>query len=124
MKKQAQEKNALWEKALETVGPFDPEQEKALLSRIVMSPGIYAGLPTIRGSEIPVEVVFGLLGRGLPEREIRDILSLSEEDLRAVFLYAGTLVSDVNSPGNLAAGGVGIGVAKSVAYPAKTGVPM
>ena len=113
MEKQAQEKEALWKKALETAGPFDPEQEKALLSRIVMSPGVLDGLPVIKNTGIPAEVVLELLGRGLPEREIRDIPSLSEEDLRAVFLYVGTLVPDVNPPGNLAARGVGIGIAKS-----------
>lgn len=108
MEKQAQEKNALWEKALETVGPFDPEQEKALLSRIVMSPGVLDGLPVIENTGILVEGVLHLLGRGLPEREIRDILSLSEEDLRAVFLYAGTLVPA--APLRALRGAAGMGV--------------
>ena len=118
MEKQAQEKNALWEKALETVGPFDPEQEKALLSRIVMSPGVHEGRPTIKDTGIPVKGLLGLLGGGASEREIRDILSLSEEDLRAVFLYAGTLVPD--APLFALRGAVGMGVNDS----AKRGVPM
>ena len=102
VKKEPQGNEAMWLKLNETVGPFDPEQEKALLSRIVMSPGVLDGLPVIKNTGILVEVVLHLLGRGLPETEIQDSLSLSKEDMRAVFLYAGTGVN----------------------YSAKTGVPI
>ena len=118
MEKQAQEKEALWKKALETAGPFDPEQEKALLSRIVMSPGVLDGLPVIKNTGILVEVVLHLLGRGLPETEIQDSLSLSKEDMRAVFLYAGTLVPA--APLRALRGAAGTGGN----YSAKTGVPI
>jgi uncharacterized protein (DUF433 family) len=75
---------------------LDREKEKDLLSRIVMSPGVYDGSPTLRNPEIPVEVILGLLGAGYKEVEIRDRLSLSEEDLQAVFLYACSLVEETS----------------------------
>ena len=80
------------EMVLKNLGMPDPDKEEELLSRIVMSPGVYLGAPTIRDSMVPVELVLRLLGGGHSETEIRDLLDLSEEDLRAVFVYAGRLV--------------------------------
>ena len=80
----------------------DWEREKEILSRIVMSPGVYDGVPTLRDSEVPVELVFRLLGGGHSEIEVRDLLDLSEEDLRAVFVYAGTLVEETSQIRNRA----------------------
>ena len=85
----------------------DREKEKDLLSRIVMSPGVYDGAPTLRNPEIPVKVVLGLLGAGYSETEVRDFLDLSDEDLRAVFLYACSLVEERSPARNFLAGGEG-----------------
>lgn len=79
---------------------LDREKEKDLLSRIVMSPGVYDGVPTLRNPEIPVEVILGLLGAGQSEVEIRDLLSLSEADMQAVFLYACSLVEKTSQVRN------------------------
>lgn len=75
---------------------LDRDKEKDLLSRIVMSPGIYDGAPTIRTTEVPIEVILGLLVAGSTEKEIRNILSLSEADMQAVFLYACFLVKEIS----------------------------
>ena len=88
---------------------LDREKEKDLLSRIVMSPGVYDGAPTLRDSEVPIEVILELLGAGHTEIEIRDILSLSGEDLQAVFLYVCSLVEERSQAGNFMAGGGGAG---------------
>ena len=82
---------------------FDREKEKDLLSRIVMSPGVYDGIPTVRGSEIPVEIILGLLGAGHKEGDLRIDLALSEEDLQAVYLYACSLVAETSQSRNFMA---------------------
>ncbi|MCL4485037.1 MAG: DUF433 domain-containing protein [Nitrospirae bacterium] len=82
------------EMVMKNLGTPDPVKEERILSRIVMSPGVYGGIPTLREQEVPVELVLHLLGRGHPETEVRNLLDLSEEDLQAVFLYAATLLSE------------------------------
>jgi len=82
------------EMVVKNLGMPDPDKEEELLSRIVMSTGVYDGAPTIRDSEVPVGLVLYLLGGGHSETEVRDLLDLSEEDLQSVFVYAGTLVGD------------------------------
>lgn len=97
MKKQDRDRQAKRyrvEMVVKNLGMPDPDKEEELLSRIVMSPGVYDGAPTIRNSEAPVELVLRLLGGGHSETEIRDLLDLSEEDLQSVFVYAGTLIGD------------------------------
>ncbi len=86
---------------------LDREKEKDLLSRIVMSPGVYDGTPTLRASEVPVGLVLHLLGRGHPGDRICRYLSLSEADMQAVFLYAGSLVEERSQAGNFMSGGGG-----------------
>ena len=86
---------------------LDREKEKDLLSRIVMSPGVYDGAPALRNLEIPVELVLHLLGRGHPVAQICHHLSLSEADMQAVFLYACSLVEERSQARNFMAGGVG-----------------
>ena len=81
------------EMVVKNLGMPDPDKEAELLSRIVMSPRVYDGAPTIRGSEVPVELVLRLLGGGHSEIEIKNLLDLSEEDLQAVFVYTKTLVN-------------------------------
>ena len=87
------------DKVKETLGEMtpDPKKEKDLLYRIVMSPGVYDGAPTLRNPEIPIEVILGLLGFGYKGRDVQITLSLSEEDLQAVFLYAYSLIEATSS---------------------------
>jgi uncharacterized protein (DUF433 family) len=80
------------EMVMKNLGAPDWKKEEELLSRIVMSPGVYNGVPTLRESEVPVEIVLHLLGRGHSESEVRNLLDLSGEDLQAVFVYAVTLL--------------------------------
>jgi uncharacterized protein (DUF433 family) len=77
--------------------------QEDLLSRIVMSPGVYDGSPMLRSPEIPVEVVLGLLGAGRKEGDVRIDLELSEEDLQAVYLYAWSLVAEISQSRNFMA---------------------
>jgi uncharacterized protein (DUF433 family) len=86
---------------------LDREKEKDLLSRIVMSPGVYDGAPVLRNLEVPVEVVLGLLGAGHTETEVRNFLDLSGEDLRAVFLYVCSLVEERSQARNFLTRGEG-----------------
>lgn len=95
---------------VKNLGMPDWEREKEILSRIVMSPGVYDGVPTLRDSEVPVELVFRLLGGGHSEIEVRNILEINEEDLRAVFVYAGTLVEETRQIRNLSDREIGIAV--------------
>lgn len=98
------------EMVMKNLGMPDWEREKEILSRIVMSPGVYDGAPTLRDPEVPVEFVLHLLGRGHPESEVRNLLDLSEEDLQAVFVYAGTLVEGTSPIRNRADKGIGFAV--------------
>ncbi|MHB8370468.1 MAG: DUF433 domain-containing protein [Leptospirales bacterium] len=82
------------EMVIKNLGTIDPVKEEMILARIVMSPGVYGGIPMLRDPEVPVEFVLHLLGRGHPESEVRNLLDLSGEDLQAVFLYAATLLSE------------------------------
>lgn len=100
------------ERVLKNLGMPDPDREEELLSRIVMSPGVYDGVPTLRDSEVPVALVLRILGGGRPETEteVRNILDLSEEDLQAVYLYACSLVAETSQSRNFMAvsdGGAG-----------------
>ena len=98
------------EMVMKNLGMPDWEREKEILSRIVMSPGVYDGAPTLRDPEVPVEFVLHLLGRGHPESEVRNLLDLSEEDLQAVFLYAGTLAEGTRRTRTLSDRKIGIAV--------------
>ena len=82
-----------WIEKIEEIGTMERGKEEEFLSRIVMSPGVYDGIPTVRDSEAPVELVLHLLGQGQSESEVRVLLSLSKEDIQAVFYYAYCLVA-------------------------------
>ncbi|MHB1287361.1 MAG: DUF433 domain-containing protein [Leptospirales bacterium] len=102
------DRNALEEKLKEINNVFpkfglDEDKKSALLSRIVMSPGVYYGVPTLRTPEIPIEIILGLLGAGRKEGDVRIDLALSEEDLQAVYLYAWSLVAEISQSRNFMA---------------------
>lgn len=57
--------------------------------RIVRDPAICAGQPVIRGTRVLVRVILGYLAHGEPVATIlRDLPSLTEEDVRAVIAFA------------------------------------
>jgi uncharacterized protein (DUF433 family) len=61
--------------------------------RIVADPEILAGKPAIRGTDIAVEQVVGLLASGRTEdRIVADFPKLATEDVRACLAYAAELL--------------------------------
>ena len=57
--------------------------------RIILDPAIRSGKPTLRGTRITVTDVLEYLAGGMtPEAILEDFPDLSEEDIRAVLLYA------------------------------------
>lgn len=68
--------------------------ERGLLERITVSPGIFGGTPIVRGRRLAVEHVLGMLAVG---DAIETILAgypwLEREDIQACLLYAQRLVA-------------------------------
>lgn len=63
--------------------------QKILLERITIIPGLMGGKPTIRGLRFPVGDILELLASGLSETEILDEHPILEkEDIKAALLYA------------------------------------
>jgi len=63
--------------------------DQNLLARIVSSPRILAGKPTIRGTRLSVEFILNLLAHGATETEIlTEYEGLVPEDLAACLLFA------------------------------------
>ncbi len=57
--------------------------------RITLDPAVLAGKPIIRGTRIPVELVFGLLAEGWTEAAILDSHPhLTRADIQACLAYA------------------------------------
>ncbi len=67
--------------------------EKELLERITVNPGIFGGKPIIRGRRLAVEHVLGMLAAGDTEETILTGYPwLESEDIRACLVYARRLV--------------------------------
>ena len=63
--------------------------DQNLLARIVFSPHILAGKPTVRGTRLSVEFILNLLAHGATEGEIlAEYEGLHPEDLAACLLFA------------------------------------
>jgi uncharacterized protein (DUF433 family) len=63
--------------------------QKTLLERITIKPGLMGGRPTVRGLRFPVGDVLELLASGLSEKEIlEEHPVLEKEDIKAALLYA------------------------------------
>nr|MBI1229037.1 DUF433 domain-containing protein [Cytophagales bacterium] len=63
--------------------------QKTLLERITIKPGLMDGRPTVRGLRFPVGDILELLASGLSEKEIlEEHLVLEKEDIKAALLYA------------------------------------
>ncbi|MFH2044618.1 MAG: DUF433 domain-containing protein [Pseudomonadota bacterium] len=68
-----------------------------LLNRITFDKEVLCGKPIIRGMRISVEMILELLARGASEEEIlQDYPLLEPDDLRAVLLYAHSMVASEN----------------------------
>jgi uncharacterized protein (DUF433 family) len=67
--------------------------EKRLLERITVNPGIFGGKPIIRGRRLAVEHVLAMLVAGdRPETILEGYPWLEFEDIQACLLYAKRLV--------------------------------
>jgi uncharacterized protein (DUF433 family) len=57
--------------------------------RIVVDPAILAGKPVIKGTQVSVSMILGLVAHGVSFDEIlEDYPELSRDDIRAAILYA------------------------------------
>jgi uncharacterized protein (DUF433 family) len=69
--------------------------DKHLLERIVLDPKVMVGKPVIRGTRLTVDYVLNLLAHGATEQEIiEEYKGLTEEDIRACFLFATKALKD------------------------------
>lgn len=67
--------------------------ERRLIERIVVDPGIFGGKPIIRGRRLAVEHVLGMLAAGDDVATILDHYPwLEPDDVRACLLFARRLV--------------------------------
>lgn len=64
-------------------------KDEELLERIVQDPKIMVGKPVIRGTRLTVDFILNLLAHGTTEKDVLDEYEgLTEEDIRACFLFA------------------------------------
>lgn len=72
-------------------------KDKQLLKRIVLDPKVMVGKPVIRGTRLTVDFVLNLLAHGATEKEIlEEYRGLTEEDIRACFLFATKALKDTD----------------------------
>ena len=70
-------------------------KDDQLLKRIVLDPKVMVGKPVIRGTRLTVDYVLNLLAHGATEQEIlEEYKGLTEEDIRACFLFATKALKD------------------------------
>jgi uncharacterized protein (DUF433 family) len=73
------------------------KEKDPLLERIVLDPKVMVGKPVIRGTRLTVDYVLNLLAHGLTEKEIlEEYKGLTEEDIRACFLFATNALKDTD----------------------------
>src|SRR5712692_1636025 len=69
------------------------EQQIPYQDRIVRIPGIVGGKPVVKGTRIPVRLVLEFLAQDLDTKTLFDAYPrLTEEDVKATFVYAERLV--------------------------------
>jgi uncharacterized protein (DUF433 family) len=72
-------------------------KDDQLLERIVLDPKVMVGKPVIRGTRLTVDYVLNLLAHGATEQEIlEEYKGLTEEDIRACFLFATKALKDTD----------------------------
>ena len=63
--------------------------DEEMLERITVNPKVMVGKPVIKGTRLTVEHILNLLAHGTTPEEILDEYDgLTEEDIRACFLFA------------------------------------
>ena len=68
-----------------------------LLRRIILSQKLMAGKPVIRRTRLTVDYILNLLAHGETEQEIlEEYQGLTEEDIRACFLFATKALKDTD----------------------------
>ena len=68
-----------------------------LIERIVLNPKVMVGKPVIRGTRLTVDFILNLLAHGATEKEIlQEYKGLTEEDIRACFLFATKALKDTD----------------------------
>ncbi len=71
------------------------QEISALIKRVTINPGIFAGKPIIRNMRFAVTDILELLAAGMSNQEIiADFPFLEEEDIKAALLYASLRLSD------------------------------
>jgi uncharacterized protein (DUF433 family) len=69
-------------------------EDEELLKRIVVRPDVFGGKPIIRGRQLAVEHILGMLAAGdTPETLLEGYEWLEPEDIRACLLYAYRMVA-------------------------------
>jgi len=72
-------------------------KDEQLLKRIVLDRKVMVGKPVIRGTRLTVDFILNLLAHGATEEEILDdYKGLTEEDIRACFLFATKALKDTD----------------------------
>ncbi len=72
-------------------------RDDQLLERIVLNPKVMVGKPVIRGTRLTVDYILNLLAHGATEQEIlEEYKGLSEDDIRACFLFATKALKDTD----------------------------
>jgi uncharacterized protein (DUF433 family) len=72
-------------------------KDDQMLERIVLNPKVLVGKPVIRGTRLTVDYVLNLLAHGATEQEIlEEYKGLTEEDIRACFLFATKALKDTD----------------------------
>lgn len=71
--------------------------DEELLGRIVLDQNVMAGKPVIRGTRLTVDFILNLLAHGAAEKEIlEEYKGLTEDDIRACFLFATKALKDTD----------------------------
>ena len=68
--------------------------QRELSPGIISDPEILGGKPTIKGHRIAVSQLLGQLAGGLTLQEIQDDYQLTDDEMRAVLLFAAQTVSE------------------------------
>ena len=70
-------------------------KDEQLIQRIVLDPKVMVGKPVVRGTRLTVDFILNLLAHGATEKEIlEEYKGLTEEDIRACFLFATKALKD------------------------------
>ena len=69
--------------------------DEQLIQRIVLDTKVMVGKPVVRGTRLTVDFILNLLAHGASEKEIlEEYKGLTEEDIRACFLFATKALKD------------------------------